>query len=152
MIVYRISQCKYIHDLSGYGAFLEGGRWNSAGHEMIYTSQSIALSMLEVLVHLPASIAPHDFCLLTLEIPSKDLEIITKDELPDDWNTYPGSRSTQRIGDLFLSKQRTLILQVPSCIVEQEFNFLLNPLHPNFKNSINVLATEPIRIDKRFNK
>lgn len=151
MRVYRISKCKYINDLSGYGAFLEGGRWNSAGHEMLYTSQSIALSMLEVLVHLPASLAPNDFCLLTLEIPDNDIEQISKDELPNDWNTYPGSRSTQRIGDLFLQKQRTLVLQVPSSVIEQEFNYLLNPLHPAFKQKVKVVASENIRIDRRLN-
>ncbi len=150
MIVYRISKCKYIDDLSGYGAYLESGRWNSAGREMIYTSQSVALSMLEILAHLPASIAPTGFCLLTLEIPDNEIETINAKQLPKNWNSYPSINATKHIGDFFLEKRNTIALQIPSSIVERENNILLNPLHPNFKKKVKMISKEEIRIDKRF--
>lgn len=150
MIVYRISKCKYIDDLSGYGAYLEGGRWNSAGHEMLYTSQSVALCMLEILANLPSSIAPSGFCLLTLEIPDNEIEKIPVKQLPQNWNAYPSSNATKKIGDLFLAKKNTIAMQIPSSIIEQEFNIILNPMHPNFKKKIKVISKEEIIIDKRL--
>jgi RES domain-containing protein len=150
MIVYRIGKYKYINDLSGYGAYTEGGRWNSAGFKMLYTSQSISLCMLEILAHLPAAIAPKKFCLLTLELPEKEIEKIITDLLPQDWNAFPSIHSTKKIGDIFLQKNKKIGLQVPSSIIEKESNFLLNPLHPKFANLVKIIATETINIDKRL--
>jgi RES domain-containing protein len=150
MRVYRISKCKYIHDLSGYGAYLEGGRWNSTGREMLYTSQSVALCMLEILANLPSFIAPLEFCLLTLEVPDNEIQKITIKQLPPNWNSYPSIHATKKIGDLFLDKKNRIALQIPSSIIEQEYNILLNPLHPNFKKKVKVISKEDIVIDKRL--
>ena len=150
MRVYRISMCKYTDDLSGYGAYLEGGRWNSSGYEMLYTSESVALCMLEVLAHLPSSIAVADFCLLVLDVPDNEIQTLTVGQLPPQWNSYPSIHTTKIIGNKFLEKMKTIALKVPSSIIEQEYNILLNPLHPNFKKSVKVITKEKIRIDKRL--
>lgn len=150
MIVYRIANCRYIKDLSGYGAYLEGGRWNSKGKFMLYTSQSIALSMLEVLAHLPAYLAPVGFCLLTLQIADEEIEVLDKTQLPDDWNDYPNKRDTELLGDSFLAKAKKIALKVPSCIIEQESNLLLNPKHPLFQEKVKIISSEEIAIDRRL--
>lgn len=150
MKVYRISKCTYIRDLSGYGAYIHGGRWNSRGQYMIYTSQSIALSMLEVLVHFEPHLAPSGFCLLTLEIADDSIETLPSKDLPPDWNLYPGTKSTQITGDSFLRMNKKVALKVPSGIIEKESNLLLNPLHPLFRQKVEIISNENIQIDKRL--
>lgn len=150
MIVYRISKCKYIKDLSGYGAYREGGRWNSAGQYVIYSSQSIALSMLEVLVHFQAHFGPINFCLLTLAIEDSMIETFDKKNLPIGWNQYAYIKATQNIGDKFLQSNKKISLQVPSGIIEQESNFLLNPRHPQFNQKVKIVSVQEIKIDKRL--
>ena len=150
MKVYRISKCKYISDLTGYGAFLQGGRWNSVGKHMLYTSQSIALSMLEVLANFPRNIATDDFCLLTLEIDEKDIEVFDEKKLPRDWDVYPHSNATQLLGDSFLEAHNSVALKVPSGIIPAENNILFNPKHPEFKKKVKTVSSDPIAIDKRF--
>ncbi|MBK7099044.1 MAG: RES family NAD+ phosphorylase [Sphingobacteriales bacterium] len=150
MRVYRISKCRFIKDLSGYGAFLQGGRWNSLNQYMIYTSQSIALSMLEVLVHFQPQISPEDFCLLTLELPDNSIEVLPHKKLQEGWNRYAIIPATQTVGDSFLKENKKIALQVPSSIIEQESNFLLNPNHPDFEQKVKIISIQEIKIDKRL--
>lgn len=150
MRVYRISKCKYIKDLSGYGAFLQGGRWNSPNQYMIYASQSIALSLLEVLVHFQPQISPEEFCLLTLELPDNTIEMLSPKKLPEGWNRYAVYPATQSVGDSFLKENKKIALQVPSSIIEQESNILLNPNHPDFEQKVKIISVQEIKIDKRL--
>src|SRR5690349_20226228 len=98
MIVYRLSKGQYHADLSGKGAELYGGRWNSKGVALLYTSQSRALAFAEVAVHLPVRIVPKDYYLVSISFTDtiKILEIAEAD-LPNDWRSNPHSNSTQRI-------------------------------------------------------
>lgn len=150
MRVYRISKCRYVNDCSGYGAFLQGGRWNSKGQWVLYTAQSVSLAMLELLVHLPASLAADDFCVLTLELPESAIKVLAAEQLPQGWDAYPFNASTRQIGDHFLQTASGLALQVPSCIVPGEYNLLINPRHPVFDQKVRVVSSEPIRIDRRL--
>lgn len=150
MRVFRISKCKYARDLSGYGAYIHGGRWNSRGQYLIYSSQSIALSMLEVLVHFQPHQAPVDFCLLTLEIADNSIETFDSETLPLHWNHYPNTMVTQSIGNAFLQRNKNIALKVPSGIIEKEFNFLLNPNHPLFRQKTEIISVEEITFDKRL--
>ncbi len=149
MKVFRISKCKYIEDLSGYGAFVNGGRWNSEGVRMLYSSTSASLALLETLAHLPAYLATQKFCLLILDIPDKLIHVLTKEMLPLDWNSIPFSYSTQKKGNAFINEHKFLAIQVPSSIIETEHNILINPLHKDF-SKIKVLSKEIINIDKRL--
>ena len=147
MIVYRLSKGQYANDLSGKGAELVGGRWNSRGNAMLYTSQSIALCVTEIAVHVPLGILPKDYQLIHIEIPDEDL--LEMKRLPKDWQTFPHSNSTQMIGDKFLKEQKFLVLKVPSATVQGEFNFLINTRHENF-NPIKIVKIEDFNFDERL--
>jgi RES domain-containing protein len=147
MIVYRLSKGQYAQDLSGKGAELVGGRWNSRGNAMLYTSQSIALCVTEIAVHVPLGILPKDYQLIHIEIPDEDL--LEMKRLPKDWQSFPHSNSTQMIGDKFLKEHKHLVFKVPSAAVQGEFNFLINPRHKNF-NQIKIVKIEDFNFDERL--
>lgn len=136
-------------DLTGYSANLIGGRWNSKGIRMLYTSSSVALAMLETLAHLPASLSCDQFCLITLELPDDEIEDLPEKALAPNWLEYPFSQTSVVIGDRFIQLKNKLALAVPSAIVLQEKNILLNPTHPNY-HKVKIVSKEIINIDKRF--
>ncbi len=135
MRVYRIEREKYLETtLDGSGAALsEGFRWNSLNTYLVYTSESRALAMLEVSVHLDLSEdMPTDRHYVEIEIPDiiPILELKT-DDLPGLWDSKPPILETQFIGDDFVKEKSAAVLKVPSSIVQQEFNYLINPNHPD---------------------
>ncbi|MCO5945303.1 RES family NAD+ phosphorylase [Mucilaginibacter flavidus] len=149
MILYRIARCTYANDLSGTGARLFGGRWNSIGKPATYLASSCSLAMLEVLVHLQPLMVPNDFCLVEVEVPDKHILTITTDILPKDWKDVSPPQILARIGDDFLKKQEYFMLKVPSAIVPEEYNYLLNPMHPDMKK-VKVINTESFDFDSRL--
>lgn len=152
MKVFRLSKKKYCNDLSGKGAEKTGGRWNSKGTAILYTCESRALCTAEIAVHIPMGIIPENYYLSIIEIPdSVKITQISIDKLPDDWITFPHSHSTQLIGDKFIEKKNSLILKVPSAVVSGDFNFLINPDHPEFKH-VKLISTESFEFDKRLFK
>ena len=116
--------------MSGTGAKLFGGRWNSVGVPMLYLASSRALAALEVLAHLTSIQDPESFCITVFEVPDNSIEEVEKYLLPKDWNTYPSPSSLKKIGDAFTKSNQSLLLKVPSAIVEDECNYLLNVNHP----------------------
>jgi RES domain-containing protein len=150
MIVFRLAKLKYVKDFSGKGAEKSGGRWNSKGTLVIYTSISRALCTAEIAVHAPLGIVPRDYTLATIEIPDSSRILKTDlNKLPDDWKSFPHPNSTQLLGDRFISENKYLVMQVPSVVVQGEFNFLLNPAHKDFSR-IRLLKTEPFVFDERL--
>ncbi len=150
MIVYRLSRKKYAKELSGKGAVLSGNRWNSKGIEIIYTSDSRALAMAEVAVHLTLATIPKDFVFLEISIPDT-IEILelNKKRLPKQWNSFPNHPETQILGDSFIREQKYAVMKVPSAVVQGDFNFLMNPHHPKF-GGIKILAEFPFLFDQRL--
>lgn len=153
MRVYRIERARYVPTaLSGLGAAQsEGARWNSLHTPMVYTSESRALAMLEVAVHLDLSEdVPTDRYLVVIDIPD-DLHIMTlnKEALPPQWEAKPPTSNSQRIGDDFIRHQAAAVFQVPSAIVSDECNYLINPLHPEAVR-IRVVETAPFAFDLRW--
>lgn len=150
MIVFRLCRSRYSSDLSGKGAESGGGRWNSKGTPMVYTSESRALCLAETAVNLPINYLTDDYRMVSIFIPDniKIVELKLTD-LPADWQSYPHSHSTQIIGDLFVGKKEFLVMKVPSVIVPEELNFLINPLHQMAK-SISIEKTLLFRIDNRL--
>lgn len=150
MIVFRLSKSRHSKDLSGKGAEKFGGRWNSKGVALLYTSDSRALCTAEIAVHTPLGNLPTDFDIALIKIPENtiipELEI---SELPKDWKSIPHSHSTQEIGDQFVNDDQFLVLKVPSAVVQGEFNYLINPAHDDFK-SITIEKTEPFAFDQRL--
>jgi RES domain-containing protein len=116
---------------TGEGARRVNGRWNSAGVAMVYTSEHKSLAILETLVHVPATI-PILYKAFRIEFPDELVEHLPFKMLPDDWQIEPPTYSTRRIGSEWIHKSRSAILAVPSAIVPEELNYLLNPAHPEF--------------------
>ena len=150
MIVYRLSKSKYASDLSGKGAEKIGGRWNSKGTALVYTSESRALCTTEIAVHTPLGNLPLDYQLIAIEIPD-DIQIkeIAKAELPQYWNTIPYSPATQKTGDIFVVEGKFLVLKVPSVVVPGDYNYLLNPAHREF-HKVKIESIEPFNFDERL--
>jgi len=148
MIVYRITNETYKNDISGDGASLFGSRWNSKGFRLLYTSQFISLSILESLVHLKKQYIPPTQFLLHIEIPDRnEITEISVARLKKNWHQQ--FDYTQEIGNQFIKSNQILILKVPSSIVSQENNFLLNPLHTDFKK-VKIISSELLELDKRL--
>lgn len=150
MIVYRLSKEKYKNDLSGKGAEIAGGRWNSKGMAMIYTGQSRALCTTEIAVHSPLGIIPSGYWIVTIEFPdSIDILEIDPAVLPADWKTFPHPHSTQVIGDDFIKSGKYLVIKVPSAAVPGDFNYLINPAHSLF-SQVKINSSEPFEFDERL--
>lgn len=148
MIVYRLSKAQYAGDLSGKGAEMAGGRWNSKGIAMLYTSQSRALCTTEIAVHTPLGILPKDYQLITLHIPD-ELKIKELKSLPRGQQYLPHTIFTREIGDDFIQKGKFPVFKVPSAVVQGEFNYLLNPAHKNF-HKITIKSREAFSFDQRL--
>ena len=149
MIVHRISSSKYIRDLSGYGAWKYGGRWNSPGVAVIYTSESRALTVLELAVHTPLAIAPDGYQLIELEISMANLHIHTAEKLPDSWNAITPSAACQKIGDEFIEQGKFLLMKVPSAVVPGDYNLLINPSHQDMK-MVRIIRISDFTFDERL--
>jgi RES domain-containing protein len=121
-------------DLSGTGARLSGGRWNEAGTPLVYASESRALACLETVVHLNSGGLPLNRYLVELEVPD-DLwsaaEALTAETAPVGWDAQPASLASIRFGTEWARSRRSLLLLVPSAIVPEERNVLINPEHPH---------------------
>lgn len=150
MKVYRLGRKSYPEYLSGKGAAIRGARWNSVGVEMVYTASSRSLAQSEVSVHLTLATLPDDYMMVSIDIPD-DLAIDEVDvkTLPPDWDIFPPTIITQHIGDDFIRTGSSPILKVPSAIVQGDFNFILNPYHPEFKR-IKIETVEIFPINKRL--
>lgn len=132
MIVYRLNKKKHrATSFSGEGARISGYRWNSAGISIIYTAQGLSLAMLEILVQ---GLEPEQFKQydgISAFVSDNSLEIAT---VPSDWRNYPHPISTKRYGDDWVRSNRSLVLRVPSAVNPLEYNYLINPEHPDFSN------------------
>lgn len=129
MIVFRIARKERIEDLSGKGAELFGGRWNEKGYPALYTSSSLSLAALEILVHTDKSMPPVNMAYASIYVPDSFLSMkIVK---------LPPETTEIEYGTKWLKEKNDLMLKVPSIILpygyEHECNLILNPLHEDFK-------------------
>ena len=148
MLLYRITRSPYANDLSGTGARLYGGRWNNIGRAMVYTASSRSLATLEALVHLPTAIIPDDFCIIIIDAPDDVFEVDVN-TFPPNWNAYPEPEILKRTGDFFLKQNEHLLMKVPSAIVREEYNYLINPQHPKITR-VKIIKVEPFTFDERL--
>lgn len=151
MNAFRICRQKYAATaLQGIGSALVGGRWNSPGRYMVYAAEHPALAMLEMAVHFVDHDAPEDHVLLTLRLPEgASVQRLDAGSLPAGWRGYPASASLAEFGDAWLSAGQSLALRVPSAVLPQCDNVLLNPAHPEMKNVV-VLRESPVVWDPRL--
>jgi RES domain-containing protein len=147
---WRIVKSRYAAAaFDGEGARLYGGRWNSPGTPMVYTSSTISLAVLEVLVHLQEASLLSSYSLIAARFDDAFVESLDRSMLPDGWRSYPAPSELQRIGDEWVQSQRSAVLEVPSVIVERESNYLLNASHPDF-SSVAIGEPEPFTFDERL--
>ncbi|MFD2909163.1 RES family NAD+ phosphorylase [Flavobacterium ardleyense] len=153
MVVFRIEREKYLAmTLQGIGASMSKGyRWNSMFTRVVYTAESRALATLEVSVHLDLNEdLPNDRYYVEIEIPDDVLiSEVKREDLPSDWDNKPPTTTTQIIGDDFIHYNEAAVLKVPSSIVPQEFNYLINPNHPDF-TKIKVITSYKMNFDSRI--
>ena len=150
MQLFRITRTEFIRDLTGDGSRLYGGRWNRKGTALVYTSETRALAALEYLVHGPMALAPPDLSILRIDVPD-DIKVKTIDPttLPRNWRAYPPPQALPAMGTKWALANRALLLRVPSAVVEDEFNVLINPSHPEFKR-IRPRRPERFVLDQRL--
>lgn len=148
MIVYRISNARFSDDISGTGAKLTGSRWNSKGLPILYTSEHISLSVLEMLVHTNFKDYSIALDLLTIQIPENLLQSnIDVKKLKTGWRE--DILYSRFIGDEFIKDKQNLLLKVPSAVIMEENNYLINPLHADFKK-VKIVEVRSFKPDERF--
>lgn len=133
----------------GDGARLYGGRWNSVGTRVAYASESAALAVLEVLVHLQSSAVLASYALVPVDVPAALVRALPPEALPPDWRTSPPPPSARAIGDAWVRDGSSVALWLPSAVVETERNLLLNPAHPDFAQ-VRVGEARPFALDARL--
>ena len=144
---YRITLSRWSLKLTASG---NPGRWNSAGQKMIYTAASRALACLENMAHRADEGQTNIYKVMVIEIPSElNIEKITLVDLPENWFLYEHFETCAAIGDQWLKKNISVVLRVPSAIILNEFNFLINPEHRDFKK-IKLIRIEDFRFDPRI--
>lgn len=152
MHLWRISKARFAESaFSGEGARLFEGRWNFQGIPMVYTSSSLSLAAFEFFVHLDPSEAPNDLVSIKADLPDNlGIEQLDEDRLPLDWRRVDNNE-LQKLGSDWAKSKRSVALVVPSAVLDEEWNVLLNPRHPDF-SAIPVKPAKPFRYDDRMFK
>lgn len=147
MLVFRITTKRWAGFLtaSGYPA-----RWNSKGTRIIYTASTRALACLENLVHRSGEGLNQQFRITEIHIPDHlSIEQVDHKDLPDGWHQMESYHYCQNIGDKWVKDTESLLLEVPSSIIRDESNILINPYHPEF-STIEVKIITPFSFDERL--
>lgn len=148
MIVYRITHAHYKDDLSGHGAKTYGARWNRAGNSMLYTGEHLSLCALELLVHLGWKELQRNFVALSIFIPDEaSIKLLDPEKLKAGWKEDPDY--TAYIGTAFLKLNEQLMMKVPSVVIPEEFNYLVNPAHTEFRK-VKIRKSKPFIFDERL--
>lgn len=153
MRTWRISKRRYANTaFSGEGTKLVGGRWTPRGVKAVYTSSSLALAALELLVHLEKEDIGTVFVAISADIPDDlQIETIKRSQLPENWSDTPASTALSSIGREWLRAGKTAVLSVPSAVITVERNYLLNPEHPDFRR-IAINQPAEFSFDSRLQK
>lgn len=151
MRVYRLVKERFADTaLDGSGAKVYGGRWNRKGHAMLYTSDSIALAALELLVHLHRSEVLNRYRLVALDLPDDEVLLLDDTGLPAHWREDPAPVSTATIGTAWLTGGQSLALSVPSVLIPQQRSLLLNPAHGAAGTVFSTATLQPFDFDPRL--
>lgn len=133
----------------GEGARISGGRWNSPGTRMVYTSETASLATLEMLVHLGRSRTLPQYAVFACDFDERLVETLDWSSLPADWHSYPAPGELAELGDRWIRAGTSAILRVPSAVVDTESDYLLNPAHRDFRR-IRVSDAQPFTLDLRL--
>jgi len=131
---WRIVKHKYPASkaFDGEGARLHGGRWNSRGVAVVYTAQSQSLAVLEMLVHLDTADLLQSYVFFEVTIDDALISALAEGDLPRDWQSDPPPPKLREVGDIWAASNASVALRVPSSLIPAEYNYILNPKHPEF--------------------
>jgi RES domain-containing protein len=147
---WRLVHPMYADDaFSGEGPRGRGGRWNLRNSALVYTASSVSLATLELLVQNQRALLLPEYVLFSCSFPETFVARVERKRLPENWRDYPGSRELQEIGTEWLRSRTSAVLEVPSAVIEEEVNYLLNPQHDDFR-SIDISAPRPFKLDLRL--
>jgi len=149
MLLYRIGKTKFANDLSGEGSRLYGGRWNQPGTSCVYCAQSRALALLEYTVNVNIEDIPRALSITEIEILNIQIKEFNISELPGNWDGIPSPSSTKDFGTKFLNEGEFGVFKIPSAIIPQEYNYLLNPLHAD-RGKFKILSVQDFIFDTRI--
>ncbi|OFY41648.1 MAG: hypothetical protein A2X18_09950 [Bacteroidetes bacterium GWF2_40_14] len=159
MLIYRICRSDFASDLkaSGYA-----GRWNRDGQWVLYASATRSLAALEQLANRSGLVLSGSYCLMVIEVPNIEatdaeapdemdsLRTVLPEMLPPDWRRFSGYGRLQELGANWYRRSKSLLLRVPSVLVPQEYNFLINTQHPHFRTQVRLVGTEDFDWDNRL--
>lgn len=150
-MVWRICSRRHIAQAyDGEGAHIFGGRWNHPGTRVVYTAATVSLAALELFVNLDPDVCPDDLVAIPAEIPrAVKVMRVELSDLPRGWQRYPAPVQLQDLGSRWVADGATAVLAVPSAVIPQERNYLLNPAHPDLRR-IRIGRPEPFRFDLRM--
>jgi RES domain-containing protein len=134
---------------TGDGARQAGGRWNSPGTRVVYAAGSLSLAMLEMLVHLQSRQLLQRYVTFHVQFDEALMAAVDPADLPRRWRVSPPPHAVQAVGDEWIAAGTSPVLRVPSVIVTTEWNYLLNPDHPDFSR-IDIGEKRPIKFDARL--
>lgn len=149
MQAWRIAREAY-RALDGEGARQAGGRWNSVGVPVVYASSTLSLAALEYLVHIDIEDVPDDLVATRIDVPDEAPSLeVQLDELPRDWYRVEDHPACVAIGDRWANAADALLLKVPSAIIPEELNVLINPAHPDAEG-LHVSSSRRFAFDPRL--
>jgi RES domain-containing protein len=135
---------------TGEGARLNAGRWNSVGTALVYLSSSLSLAALETLVHADPEDLPDRFSAIPVDIPGAlRIEPVDPSSISSDWRRAEPPPALRAFGDDWVKQRHAVLTQVPSVIIPEEHNYLLNPVHPDF-GRLKIGAAQPFVFDPRL--
>ena len=150
LTAWRIVKKRYAaRAFDGEGARRFGGRWNSPGVSAVYVASSRSLATLEMAVHVDPSALLASFVLIPCEFEARLVTAVDRSALPARWRRDPSPPELAAIGDAWVKQARSAVLAVPSAIIEEESNFLLNPAHPEF-SQIKIGEPRDFEFDERL--
>ena len=148
MLVFRITSRTYASDLQGTGCLYTGGRWHYKGTQILYTSEHVSLAKLEILAN--SSFIPRNQALVTIEFPdSAPIFVPDPQQFPENWWQFPYTSSLADLTEEWIETGQFWLMKVPSAHSFMEFNYLLNPMHPDHKLA-KIKSIEDIHFDKRL--
>lgn len=151
--IYRIVHRKYADlPFSGEGGLYTAGRWSHKGRLISYASDSLALAAFEQLVRLHSMTRLRELVYVTATLSLHHVQSASIETLPDDWDAIPPTDASRRYGDEWLDTVSAIALRVPSVILPRSYNFVLNPVHPEYDTELLVDEAKPLTIDQRIER
>lgn len=147
MELFRITSKEYAQELYAPGF---AGRWNLAGQKVIYTASSRSLACLEIIVQANRQLKTSEFGTMVIYVPdNSSLQQVNVSQLSPDWNQSVISEECKLIGSEWYKKKYDLLLRVPSAVIPDEYNYVINTLHPDFK-LLKLIDVLPFYFDRRL--